>query len=432
MTSRMRSIVLARGCQQRRGAWLVSMPATWLTYRAIAQRSYRACTCSAGAAGSSSASSTEGGEPVLVRLNKRLSELGLCSRRESDGYIQRGLVEVDGKVVSVLGSKVTRQQRVALTPTAEAHQRSKLTVILNKPRGFISSSPNTPRQRPASRLLTLVNYDRQRGKDQPLLWPFPVHERGTRRKQRRQLPRGWARGLAPAGRLDMDSTGMLILTQDGTLARALIGGDGKVEKEYHVTVTQQQMPPNYVQGGAEDATVVTKKQLALLRYGLHLDGRQLRPALVDVIPEVIVPYNHQGNTSQYVRRKPKRGRNRDRQYSKLRSSRNPQSRRHFSQLSPERKHGTRSDPYDDASVAHPTAELRIVLREGRYRQIRRMCDAVGLNVHGLHRVRIGDLAIGDLSTGYWRFATESDIAQLTHSGSAGDTCRDGTRSMSVK
>lgn len=379
--------------------WLPPQPAPWARPQA-----HCACRCSTLAA-------TEHGEHSgPMRLNKRLAELGLCSRRESDGYIERGLVEVDGEVVSVLGTKVTREQRVALTAAAEAQQREKLTVILNKPIGFISSAPNTPRQRPASGLLTLANYDRRRGRAQPSFWPFTdkAHgSAGSRSDQRRHLPKGWPRGLAPAGRLDMDSSGMLIFTQNGTLARALIGGNGAVEKEYLVTVARQQDPHR---------PVVTEEQLGLLRHGLQLDGRQLRPAGVSIVAAQV--------SAPPVRRKPRRGRNRDRQYSKLRSSRNRPIRRDFSHFSTA-GHGE-SETHDVATM-QPTAELRFVLREGRYRQIRRMCDAVGLTVLRLHRVRIGSLTLDNLSTGNWRFATDADIAQLTHGGSCEDSGDDGVR-----
>jgi 23S rRNA pseudouridine2604 synthase len=344
------------------------------------RRIWGACACSTAAAGSSSSLT----EPV--RLNKRLSELGLCSRRESDSYIERGLVEVDGNVVSVLGTKVTRQQRVALTATAEAKQRAKLTVILNKPRGFISCSPNSPRQRPAARLLTAANYDRRRGNAHSSLWPFAAEHGSSsqRSQQRSHLPKGWTRGLAPAGRLDMDSSGMLIFTQDGTLARALVGGEGKVEKEYHVTVARKPaLRARHLWGNHDKATVVNEEQLGLLRHGLQLDGRQLRPALVSIVGTQIGARDYGQQEPPSARRKPKRARNRD-------------------------LHG--------GATTQSTVVLRFVLREGRYRQIRRMCDAVGLNVLYLHRVRIGNLALDDLRTGYWRFATEADILQLTYSG----------------
>jgi 23S rRNA pseudouridine2604 synthase len=126
------------------------------------------------------------------------------------------------------------------------------------------------------------------------------------------------RGLAPAGRLDIDSQGLLILTQDGRVARQLIGDDSDVDKEYLVRVTGR----------------IAANGLALLNHGLSLDGRALRPARV-------------------------------------------------------------AWQNDD--------QLRFVLREGRKRQIRRMCELVGLRVVGLKRVRMGKVVLGDLPVGKWRY-----------------------------
>ena len=137
-----------------------------------------------------------GTEEPRPRLNKRMSELGLCSRREADAYIAAGLVQVDGSTVDQLGIRVSRQQRVALAPQAMAGQQSKLTVLLNKPVGFISGQPRTKRQRPAVRLLSWDNLC-QRESWTP--WPRGV------------LAGEWHRGLAPAGRLDMGAAVFLHL-----------------------------------------------------------------------------------------------------------------------------------------------------------------------------------------------------------------------------
>ena len=131
------------------------------------------------------------------------------------------------------------------------------------------------------------------------------------------------RGLAPAGRLDIDSTGLLVLTQDGRVARQLIGEDSQVDKEYLVRVTG----------------TLTDKGLALLNHGLSLDGAALRPAKVS-------------------------WQNQD--------------------------------------------QLRFVLREGKKRQIRRMCELVGLKVTGLKRVRIGKVRLGDLPLGQWRYLRDDE------------------------
>lgn len=237
-----------------------------------------------------------------VRLSKRMSELGLCSRREADEWIARGWVRVDGEVVSELGSKVRPEQRITVDRQASAEQARRVTVLLHKPIGYVSGQAEDG-YRPAVVLVTPENH-----------W---TGDRSPLRFARAQL-----RSLVPAGRLDIDSTGLLVLTQDGRIARQLVGEDGEVEKEYLVRVA-------YGRGGR-----LPEADLRRLNHGLSLDGRALRPAQV-------------------------RWQNED--------------------------------------------QLSFILREGRKRQIRRMCELVGLKVLALKRVRIGRVTLGDLPQGQWRY-----------------------------
>jgi 23S rRNA pseudouridine2604 synthase len=232
----------------------------------------------------------------LVRLSKLMAERGLCSRREADVWIERGLVRVNGAVISQPGTKVQRDVSIALDAQAQRQQQQLVTIILNKPMGYVSAQPE-PGYQPAITLIT------------------PPHQFGT---SPRRLKSEHLKHLAVAGRLDIDSQGLLLFTQDGRIAKKIIGENGSVEKEYIVRV------------GGE----LPEKNLQLLRHGLELDGRTLRPAQVEWI--------------------------------------NPQ-------------------------------QLRFVLREGRKRQIRRMCELVGLKVLGLKRVRIGKIRLGNLPEGRWRF-----------------------------
>ena len=234
-----------------------------------------------------------------IRVSKLLSELGLCSRREADSYIEQGLVTVDGEVVYELGSRAFRHQKIELQSGAKVQQASRITVILNKPVGFISHFDDEQEYQPAASLITPENY-----------FASPL-DKGRN-------PRFNTRGLAPAGRLDIDSTGMLVLTQDGRIAKLLIGENSPVEKEYLVRVE-----------GA-----LSFDDLDRLKHGLELDGVVLKPAQVS-------------------------WQNED--------------------------------------------QLRFVLREGRKRQIRRMCEIVGLRVLGLKRVRMGRISLGALPPGKWRF-----------------------------
>ncbi|MBP0618722.1 pseudouridine synthase [Cupriavidus consociatus] len=247
----------------------------------------------------------------LVRLSKRMSELGLCSRREADEWIPRGWVLVDGKPVTELGSRIRPDAEIEILQEARSEQGERVTVLLHKPVGYVSGQAEDGYE-PAAVLFTAENQ-----------W-----EGDPSRK--RFAP--WQRkSLAPAGRLDIDSTGLLVLTQDGRVARALIGEDSNVEKEYLVRVVWHG-PQGAVERNVSE--VFPADQLELLRHGLSLDGVLLKPAKVSWQNE---------------------------------------------------------------------EQLRFVLREGRKRQIRRMCEQVGLEVVGLKRVRMGRVVLGDLPPGKWRF-----------------------------
>jgi len=237
-----------------------------------------------------------------MRLSKRMSEQGLASRREADEWIERGWVKVDG-VVAILGQKVLPAQKITIEKRAHAEQARRLTVLLHKPVGYVSGQAEDGYQ-PAVVLVTPESQWRGFGGAAPA------------KVQRRDLT-----GFAPAGRLDIDSTGLLVLTQDGRIARQLIGEDSEVEKEYLVRV-------RYTKGGR-----LPEAGLKLLNHGLTLDGKVLKPARV----------------------------------------------------------GWQNED-----------QLRFILREGRKRQIRRMCEAVGLEVVALKRVRIGRVLLGELPVGKWR------------------------------
>jgi len=227
-----------------------------------------------------------------------MTERGLCSRREADDWISQGWVRVNGDIVSTLGSRVAEDVEITISPEARNHQAENVTILLHKPIGYVSGQAEDGYQ-PA---VVLVHPDQQWAED-PVKKPFK---------------RTFLQGLEPAGRLDIDSTGLLVLTQDGRIAKHLIGQDSLIEKEYLVRVA-----------GQLDAAGLKK-----LNYGLQLDGVQLKPAKVS-------------------------WQNED--------------------------------------------QLRFVLREGRKRQIRRMCEMVGLQVLALKRVRIGSVVLGKLPVGEWRY-----------------------------
>jgi 23S rRNA pseudouridine2604 synthase len=241
-----------------------------------------------------------------LRLSKLMSERGLCSRREADDYISRGLVRVNGEIVKELGIKVMPDVRISLESDALKQQKKLVTIILNKPIGYVSGQPE-PGYEPAIRL---------------------VNDRNQFGLQKRVLQRGDLQGIAVVGRLDIDSQGLLIFTQDGRLAKKIIGENSEIEKEYIVRVQYH---------GPEGK--LPEEKLKLLNFGLSIDGEKLKRAVVEWIN-------------------------------------------------------------DD--------QLRFILKEGKKRQIRKMCEMVDLEVRGLKRVRVGKLNLGKLPEGRWRFLEEGE------------------------
>ena len=233
-----------------------------------------------------------------IRISKIMADRGMCSRREADAFIERGWVSVDGQK-AVLGQKALPSAKITLHRTAREKQTQRVTIILNKPVGYVSGQAEKGYKNAVS---LIQAHNQYRGRDKKAPRFNPAH----------------LRGLAPAGRLDIDSQGLLILTQDGRIARQLIGEDSPIDKEYLVRVTGN----------------LDERGLALLNHGLSLDGEPLRPAKVSWL-------------------------NQD--------------------------------------------QLRCVLNEGKKRQIRRMCEMVGLKVVGLKRMRMGDVVLGDLPEGQWRY-----------------------------
>src|SRR5262249_29478409 len=175
-----------------------------------------------------------------VRVSKLMSERGICSRREADSYIERGWVLVDGVPVTELGTRVFPNQKITLARPAQSRQDASVTVLLHKPVGYVSAQAEKG-YKPA---ITLVTADSRFAGDRAPFRFSPTH----------------LRGLAPAGRLDIDSTGLLVLTQDGRIAKRLIGQDSTIEKEYLVRVQGQ----------------LAADRLSLLNFGLSLDGEPLK------------------------------------------------------------------------------------------------------------------------------------------------------------
>ena len=248
------------------------------------------------------AARSESNSSAGIRISKYLADQGLCSRREADAYIEKGWVTVNGKRAE-LGQRVLPHERVQLARQASTAQASRVTILINKPVGYVSGQAEDSYE-PAVSLITADN----QWEDAPFQQDFEFKH---------------LKGLAPAGRLDIDSVGLLVLTQDGRIAKQLIGQDSETDKEYLVRVEGE----------------LIENGLKLLNHGLELDGVPLRPAQVSWLNE---------------------------------------------------------------------DQLRFVLREGKKRQIRRMCELVGLKVVGLKRIRIGKVKLGNLPTGKWRYLAEDE------------------------
>jgi 23S rRNA pseudouridine2604 synthase len=233
-----------------------------------------------------------------MRLAKRMAVLGMCSRREADALILKGWVKVNGVVTMEKGQKVTEHDVITLNQQAQQHQANRVTILLNKPVGYVSAQPEKG-YRAAAELITPEN---QWIEDKSQIRFSEYHKYG----------------LAPAGRLDIDSVGLLVLTQDGRIAKQLIGEQRSIDKEYLVRVTGKMIANG----------------LRLLNHGLSLDGEKLLPAKV---------------------------------------------------------------------IWQNEDQLRFILHQGKKRQIRRMCELVGLHVIGLKRIRMGKIHLGKLPPGKWRY-----------------------------
>ena len=231
-----------------------------------------------------------------IRLQKFISQCGIASRRKAEEMILNGSVKVNGKT-AVLGDKVTAEDKVFLKGKRIVMPKTKFRyIMLNKPRGFI----------------TTMNDDRGR-------------------KCVAQLVSNVGERVYPIGRLDKDSEGMLVFTNDGEFANKVMHPRNGVYKIYRVTVRP----------------TIDEEQLIKLETGVEIDGKKTAPAIVHVI------HKEQGRVV-----------------------------------------------------------LEMILHEGKNREIRKMCEAVGLEVARLKRTQIGGVKMGMLKQGDWRDLTENEVKKL--------------------
>lgn len=231
-----------------------------------------------------------------VRRQKYLSECGVASRRKAEDLIMAGRVKVNGKPASI-GDKIDPNRDTVVVAGKKIKKTKKNTyIMLHKPRGFITTLSDEMGRKCVAQL---------------------VEDVGTR--------------VYPVGRLDRDSEGLLLLTDDGEFANALTHPTHHVPKTYRVTVRP----------------TITEEQITALTTGIEIDGRMTMPSEVRVI---------------------------------------------------EKKEGR--------------VVLEIIIYEGRNRQIRKMCDSLGLEVARLKRTQIGSVKLGMLKQGDWRNLTEEEVHKL--------------------
>lgn len=231
-----------------------------------------------------------------VRLQKYLAACGIASRRKAEELIAAGKVKVNGRVAEIGQSVNPGRDKVAVGGRTVSLRENKVYIMLNKPRGYVTTLSD--------------EYGRKTVKD---------------------LTKGVGERVFPVGRLDKDSEGLLIMTNDGELSNLLTHPSSNVNKTYRVTV----------EGG------VTEQLTEKLSAGVVIDGKRTRPCDVFV-----------------MEKKP------------------------------------------DRTV------LGFIIHEGRNRQIRKMCETVGLNVLRLKRTEIAGIKLGGLKVGDWRELNERELSRL--------------------
>ena len=229
------------------------------------------------------------------RLQKILSARGVASRRRSEEMIQNGQVTVNGIAASLGDSADPETDEIRVNGQLLPGGQQSVYILLNKPRGYVTTLSDEKGRPNAAQL---------------------VADCGIR--------------VYPVGRLDMDSEGLLLFTNDGAFANALTHPKQEVEKVYEVWVS------GYYPGGEEK-----------MSRPIVLDGYRIRPPKVTLL-----------------------------------------------------------------SVREAKAKLRVTIHEGRNRQIRRMCEATGMRCTRLKRIQEGNLLLGDLPSGHWRYLTPEEIAEL--------------------
>ena len=235
------------------------------------------------------------------RLQKYLAEKGIASRRKCEEYILQGLVKVNGTIVTQLGTKIdpTKDKIIFKDQELTNQKEKKVYILLNKPIGYVTTVKD--------------QFDRDTVLDL-------IKIKGVR--------------LVPVGRLDMYTSGALLLTNDGEFVYQVTHPKHEIEKTYTVTIKGD----------------VILKEIEELRNGVMIDGKLTKKAKVKILKK-----------------------------------------------EEEKK----------------TTRLEITIHEGRNRQVRKMCEAIGKPVLALHRSKIGNIHVKDLKIGTWRYLTKEEVKELT-------------------
>ena len=235
-----------------------------------------------------------------VRLQKFLAECGIASRRKCEEYILQGKVQVNGKIITELGTKINSEKdEVKFENKIVTSNEKKKYILLNKPIGYVTTAED------------------QFGRD-TVLDLVKVKER-----------------VVPVGRLDMYTSGALILTNDGDFTYKITHPKHEIEKTYTVTVKG----------------IIDNKEVEQLRNGVKIEDYTTKPAKVKILK---------------------------------------------------------------TDIEKNISRLEITIHEGKNRQVRKMCEAVGKKVIALHRSKIGKITVKELELGKWRYLTEKEIQQLVN------------------
>ena len=235
-----------------------------------------------------------------IRLQKYLAECGIASRRKAEEYIQEGRVQVNGKIITELGTKINPDKDIVYFNDKKVmKQNENIYILLNKPIGYVTTTKD---QFNRNTVLDLI--------------------KGTNKR------------VVPVGRLDMYTSGALILTNDGDFTYKVTHPSHEITKTYTATLRG----------------IITDEEVEKLRNGIEIENYVTRPAKVRILKTDIV-----NNISR----------------------------------------------------------IEITIHEGKNRQVRKMCEAIGRNVMALHRSKIGDITVKELKIGEWRYLDSSEIKKIT-------------------